>query len=586
MKIDDISVKELNKELTDEFREIINKLAELLKIEKLDDSIIVEIQEFQSKERLPKNVGTFGIFDNQEDKIIISNIYFTANRRTFRDMLYYVLVREAIRRYLAREFSPPNNYSRLFFITYNLLAALLVAQDQQITSILTSTMRIIRSSTSFRNEQLFKINEWDRYLQKLLRNKTSFLIIVQKLGYYLSLAKNKNWSQAELTLEFCSWLDIITVEEDFLALPLFMTERHFQITNMLVESGMMNSSAIKLAEKFGLKHDVINTAFIEMYENYNLYWRPNINYQLLKLYPYYFRVTLNKKQYKSMLLEKLKSIPYITTVYEGLSDNKQMLSCLFHCPHIVHNQLDSYFENLKNKDFIHDYFFQLLKGRALYSSITTEKLKQSLSTYKQLVSNPTKFNFQTITLLDEMFDYSNPPKEKKAVFDKNILNFISVLRTKTLQKGVYMCYVNEMLEFCQKNNRPITKTGAAMDFINQMDIRCRRLGLYDYFLNIKKLAIYKEALCFELLSPPTAEILEHLEKLKFASNMFILNFYDRVLVNFPRISLKHPFSKIAEDVIRKTGIDYLLYSNERNPDLYRYIPYHDLYDFEANKWIH
>lgn len=75
-----------------------------------------------------------------------------------------------------------------------------------------------------------------------------------------------------------------------------MTERHLDIAKILHEFGNSKSTSTSIGEALDRKHDVINYAFKEMYEYYNVYWCANINPLTIKLYPYFFRIAINDQE--------------------------------------------------------------------------------------------------------------------------------------------------------------------------------------------------------------------------------------------------------------------------------------------------
>ncbi|MHA1656901.1 MAG: hypothetical protein ACTSWT_10355 [Candidatus Heimdallarchaeota archaeon] len=571
--------------LTKDFQNLVGKIAQDLVLPQIDaTNIEVKIQDKSEETVILDDWHTFGLASEEPNRIIISNLYFSASKRVFHTILLYVLCREVFRRYFLHCCKNWEQYNDLVYVSLNLIAALWLFKEKKIKTLTSPHAGIIRSSLFFKDKVNLRFNDWDRYLVLLFRRKIAGKVVFDKFVELINLAVEKKWPLDKLLHQFRSWLDVLLKDEDFLALPLWVSEREYSIISLLHQMGMKNSSASKIGEKLSLKHDVINSAFRVLYDKYNIYWGCEIDFLSLHLYPYFLRITLRDREFRGMLIEKLQKTPYIKNAYEGRCNDALVITAHFFCPHIIQDKLVNYLENLLKKGYIQNFICSPLKKKTLLSSLTTKKITSSLKTYEQIFAHPEKYQYKTLTLFEKEYKQNQIPKIKKTLFEENILNFISVLRAKFITKGYYMFYVPELFAFCKKNGITV-KDDSLMYFINQMDIRCRRLGVLTYFLNIQKLTRHRRSLFFELIEEPqNIHSTGFLSKISFVSNMVIYEFHDRIILDFPRIGFDHPFRIFLEKILINENIPFQTYTQNLLPEIDRYIPYHELYNYATNKW--
>ena len=225
-----------------------------------------------------------------------------------------------------------------------------------------------------------------------------------------------------------------------------------------------------------------------------------------------------------------------------------------------------------------------MKRKECYSSFTTENFSPSPEIYKKFIDDSSKFNFQTLKILDETYDVQKLPKEKKAVFNIDVLEFISCLRTSYLSKGYYMFYVEELSNLY--NRKYSDNEEKLMYFINQQDLRLRRLGLVKYCLNIQNFYRQRYNLYFEIIADPASKKIQDLKtQLKFSSNMCCFEFYDRIIFSYSHIRMENPFREALQEYLSNNGFTFEVYAGNLSPELDRYIPYQDLYDYEEKRWM-
>lgn len=581
-------VKESNKQreiqLAEEFRKISMKLATYLKQSPYKKEVTIKIQDENSPSAIPDYGPFFGVV-YEEGKMILANWLFKLPKREEETIVYLLLVREGFRLYLNQRIQQPVPYSKFCEIMLNIIAAVWIIQEEQYDFVVSPQMNYIRARTAFDDTKHFQQDEWDVFLLTCHRYEIGARQLFEQLIERINLAIQNNQTIDELLENYRAWFRNQIEKREIIALPLYVEKRDFEIIKSLLSLGVENSSAKNIGKRLNCSHDIINTAFKELYEKYNVYWYAMVNYLMLNLYPYFFRLTLKDKKTKKYLFRKFKSIPYIEELYEGRSDKGQIFSALFSCPHILHNNLAAYFEKLSGKGLIKDYFFQRLRRKKLVANLSLNKLQPTTDTYQQLLNDSREFDYHTLVLLDKEFEITRPHKTKKAFFDEDILHFLSILCARHLPKGYYMCFpLTELYDLCKKNDIDTKDSRSLNYFVNQLEIRCRRHGLLDYILNIQKVAYASSIVYFELFIDP-GDKTGFIEKiLRAPSTSVYLEFYDRIIIGFPMMSLEHPFQEILKNELEEEGINYFTYNNKINLELDRFISYQKLYDYEKNQW--
>ncbi|NHJ48907.1 MAG: hypothetical protein FK733_14070 [Asgard group archaeon] len=163
--------------------------------------------------------------------------------------------------------------------------------------------------------------------------------------------------------------------------------------------------------------------------------------------------------------------------------------------------------------------------------------------------------------------------------------FLSTVILHRLGHVYYICRPVELkFELCEKKDIDTTKTPEVMDFINQMDIRLRRLGLVDYFLYFKEFIHIKKALYFELIENPE-EISEFVKKLEVFGDMMTISFLDRVVIYFPEVKYDSMFREFVEKLLMEKNITHRVYQFNHHRGLnVDKINYLEAYDFETKQW--
>jgi len=580
------SLNKLERELVTDFELITSKLGPYLGLDIPSVLKPFSFQDPSSSEDIPAFGKNFGV-KTTTNSLILAHWLIDLPPREKNSITKFLLVKEAFKVFLSSIFTEGAVYSELIDVILNLTATLWYIEENNIPILHHHSVANIRSRFVFKSTDDFSYLKWDNNLTTAYDSSLTAKMLFDQLLSHLQTAFAKQLPLKSLIANFESWFDTLEIESTDLALPIEMKDRYFQIVKQLFELGYLDGTAKNVGEKLTLQHDVINTAFKEMADDFVIFWRPQINYLMLRIYPYAFRVTLSDKKHRAAFVAELRKLKYISTLNEDTTTDGCLFYSYFYCPFIVHNQFQELFEKLSKKGIIKDYFFQMVKQRINKWSITDVHIPSSEGSYSSLFTQPELFKLHTFEVFNKKYTLSEMPKTKQAFFDETVLAFLSLLRGRHLTKGNYGVHVTELYDLCNANEVDIKNSVEVTGYINQLDIRCRRLKLLDYYLMIWKKTSYPGSLYFELLiDPENQELIDYITRLEVFGTMTKLIFYDRIILFFIGIGFDHPFKTFVEKKLQEKNIDYHVFAPQALADFKKCPNYHELYSFKENKWLY
>jgi hypothetical protein len=576
-----------SKKLQSEFRKYAREIAKYLDKKNIRKYPIVEFQDANSSDELPRYGKGFGS-TTIDNKIIIANWLMKLQKKEQPIILEQVLIREAFRLFLYSSIQDIDDFQELIEIVLNAITVVWILNNEQLR-LVDSKSITVRGRLPFEDDDVFRSLNWEWVVIYSHKYGISVYKLFNKLVELVNKGVEEKLSMKTISDEYLYWVELLREEENYLTLPIYFKQKHFDMLKAMFELGVVKASAKNVGEIIGKSYNVVDISFKELFEEYFIYWRALPNIILLKLYPYFFRVTLKDNSFLNFVIRKLKTIKYLKDIdICNLGEEGFIVSGTLDCPLVVGENLANYFEQLLKKGSVKDYFLQMMKKRVAFCTITTEKLELNDEIFHQLITNPTQFNLQTLKIYEQNFDITDPPKPKRTVFDENVLSYLSLIAARYLGKAHYMFLdIDKGFKFCQKNNVDPADMGAVKNLISQLDFRARRLGAMDYYLNIQNIGNYNNSIYCELLIDPKSEIVNtFLEKIKVFSAMIITEFFDRVTIHFPKIKYDTPLTKILEEELSKSQIEHHIFPFVHYKS---YIPsylvqFDELYDFEEKKW--
>lgn len=574
-------------QLQKNFRKEVRIIGNYLEQKKINQYPIVSFDEKKSNQ-IAKYGKQFGV-KIENNKIILADWILELQKKEKPFIVRFLLIRESFRIYFNKLVKADYKiYQNFCNVTLNDIALLWLLSTEQMT-LADSDIISIRGRMPFKDDDVFNTLAWEWVLIDSHKYGISAFRIFNKLIEFIKEGLEKNLQEKKLVNQFLNWIEAQKEEEHYLALPIYFKQKHFDMIQAMVELGAINASAKNVGKIIGKSYNVVDISFKELFDQYFIFWRAKPNILLLKLYPYFFRLTVKNREGVKQIARKLKPIRYIKDLdYNEASESEFILSGIMECPQVTSNKLSNYFEKLLKQEKINDYFFQMIKKRRGLCSITNNKLELEKETFRKLIENPSQFNIKTLTIFEDENNLSKISNSKKAFFEKDVLLYLSLIAARFLGKAHYMFNnVDKIYEFCQEKNIDIADMRAVKGFISQLDFRMRRLGVIDYFLNIQSIGNFADALYLEIIgNPESKEIIDFIKKISVFSVMIISEFYDRVTIHFPKIKYDTPLKDIIKIELKKRKLEYLLYPFVYYKDHAHIatVQYYELYNFEEKKW--
>jgi hypothetical protein len=572
--------------LSKEFNRIINLITDYLHKSLEKKKFKVYRQNEESKVEIP-SVGFFYGVVKQNNKYIVANWLLSLPVREKKILLEFVFVKEAFRFILKIFFKFQSTYPNFIEIALNNLTYSWFFETKKLQSIYERNAGFITQRLHSPEEDDFKNRLFTKIQQIVYYNKDEINVIklVDKFNSFLTDGEKNNLSENKLLEKLELWFNEYEKKVDPGALPIIMKSKHIEILKNLQKLGIKQSTAKKIGQELNLQHDAINYHFLEMMDLHVIYWLPRINYSLIRLFPYTFRVTLPSNKSGEKLIQKLKGIPYIKSLLKGYYNKHEVYFSTFECPHILHQNLDIYFENMKKKGYIKDYFFKKPRKLSLYSTVTPNKYKEDEKLYTKILEERIDLDLHNFTFQKETIDFSFEPKRKSHLFDENVLGFISTLRGRLLPKGSYVTFIDKFIEFCKDNEIDVSNSTEVMDFINTLNRRCMRLGLLKYVITLWLKSSHTNNLYYEIPFTSNIKEIDFLEnKLKAFGTLTTVAYSDRLMLTFQGISKDDKFKKIIDEYIQNQEIPFSSFYASNIPEMRRCVSLHKLYNYEENAW--
>jgi hypothetical protein len=573
------------------FQEIVTKIENYLQRPAPDTIPEIKMQEENDRRDIPdigRNFGTH--FDEKNNYLILANWLTNLLKREQKGIEEFLLVRECFRLFL-HDLIPLNHpFTRLTEIVLQNIAMLWLIEEYNY-SILSSPIIYIRGrAEGYEEEGILMSEHWVYFLINCNKYNITALEVFNILVTQITEALEKERDLEEVGWVLIRWLKAKMPSTDSSGLPLFIEkQRNFEVVKALASVDYKESSAKKIGEMINRSHNVVNIGFKELHENYNFYWWPSINLLKLRLYPYFFRLTISGIDNKKLIAKKILENKYIRFLREKINekDDEVILVGYLQCPLYSQQKLAHYFERVEKKGYLKDFFIQQIRNKMISYSVSKNKIEQTRTNYQKLFCETDKEKFCNITLNKE-YDITDLSDIKKEVFAEDILIFISTLMARFPGKAHYSFKPIEIIyELLAKNDIDTTDIAASMYYISQMEIRCLRLGIFDYYLNPREFGTFGKALYFELNPEPNLEQMgEIVDLFKRTAEMVILTLYDRIIIYFPQVKDDSIFREFIEDILKGYNIQYLVTQISYAQDIKTpKILYHELFDFKDHQWI-
>ena len=570
-KISEINKMEIIELLNDLMRDIISILSKFLK-----NKTIIQKRDFMFG-NVKQDLGiNFGL-KRSGDSIIIANWILDLQSKTRNYLIFFFIIKESILHFYK------NDISEIDEVIINIITIQLLMEVFGINTIDNPMLNVIR--TRMFSEEIAKLSPyyWDNLLLLIVRNRISFSEILDK---YEEITNRISITSSEIIKLFSEWTFSKTLKEGDSILPIFANLKLIELIELLNELGHEKGTTSFIAKKLNLTQKTITKRFKALNESYSTYWRIDINYEKLNLHNYLFMIKVKEKKNSEKLLQMLLNIPYLKSLFLGSDSESEILySPTLVCPHIISDQLNERLSKMKNSGIIIDYFLQIVRERIRRFTIMNYPFDSTNTTFKKLIKQNDlpirKYIFYHYKRSSKL-----PTVEKPLNLDHNLLNFLSVINTKLLLKSRYGVSINEFKKFYLRNNILQTDVKAQTDLLYQNESRAKKRGLISFSLYMRNLMKRStDVLIFEI--PTTNGISDKefsaiIKKLQVFSLLGQNTLYDRHIFNLPGVAHTHPIKKVIQNFLENEGLTPTFYTIKFHKS--NFVPLHDLYDFEDQKW--
>ncbi|HUT80310.1 MAG TPA: hypothetical protein VMZ29_03830 [Candidatus Bathyarchaeia archaeon] len=549
----------------------------------------IKYQEINSLYDIPDLGRNFGSIYDKDNTLILGNWLQNLTNNENSILVDFILTREAFRRFLDQDLPKFHSYERFTEILLQIIAILWIIETypRKYTSYHISVIRQ-RTDAYEESENILKSNSWVYFMNNAVQQNIPAKSIYKVLIERVKDAITEEKSIVDLAWDLMYWLKAHLPEEISYGLPFYIKKkRHYDLLKTLSKRKYENSSALQLSGIIGKSHNSITISFKQIMDEYGIYWWPNIDILKLKLYPYFLRIKTEKKEHHELIIEKMKTVRYFKFIRESVSENKRTIVGWMDSPLTVYEQLLDYFEKLKRSGFVIDYFLKQIRHKRVTWTISTKKYEPKEEIYLKLLNTTDKKSHTRIIAMDKKYEIASLQKEKEEYFNENVLMFIGSLMSKHLGKSNIIFNPIELVyELCEKNEVDSKNSEKVRDFINQMEIRCRRLEIFDYYLYFREFILFKKALYFEIPLIKNMQIIDTLlEKLEITREMIRLTFMDRIVVLFPDVIYESILREKIENLLEEKDINFICLQLNYHRGLKRSkFLFNEVYDFDKNQW--
>jgi len=577
-------------EYNKQFQKALSKIGETLNLTPPKRVFKILTQDKKSSDAIPDLGKKFGISYAENGDLILAKWLFDLSSKEQKTLIDFLLTREAFRFYFRTEIGEKSDsYERFTDILLQIITMLWICQQNKLQLTSAPMITIKGRADAFEEVDILKSEYWVYFLTNCFQLNISstklFMVVIEQVKDAIKEDK----ALYDLAWDIYYWLKAHFSEDISYGLPIYIEKkRHYELIKIISENDFNDCTALNLGKVTNRSYNVVNRDFQQIMDKYGLYWWTNIKLLKLRLYPYFFRVNVKKIEQKNQLIKKLKTNRYIRNLKECEIKDKALIVGWLECPLIVYEQQAEYFEKLYKKGVIEEYFIKQVRNKKISWAITNKKIQPTAETYQKLLAEPEKQEYKTIIAIDEDFDITSIKKEKKEIFNDNVLMFSSSLLNRHIGKTHYQFMPLDLFyDLCEKNEIDSTNTAEVTYYISQIDMRCRRLGVYNYYINIRRAYSFNKALYVELLLEPETEKSQLLlNKLNFAGEVETLTFNDRVVLILPEVRYESLFREELEKVLAENNIQYKI--DQLNSHQGLRVPtrflYNEAYDFTTNNW--
>ena len=508
--------------------------------------------------------------------LVLSEWLFNEPPRSKNSFLYFALVKSFFLHYFDR------NYAEFDHAVLNILTFLLIKEIENITSVNNVflsyiTPKLFPLEIAGVNSQL-----WHSLLNLLYTKNIESKMI---FDFY---SKLNNESEQNHTQRFANFVTDLTVKIEDVIAPINMNWKLVNVLEALLENGFEKSLSTDIGKKLGIFNTTIRKYYDGLISSFNTFWRGIVNFQKLNLHNYSIQVFAESKDNLEMVTNKILENPYVKNSYfASNNDTNLFYSPNLISPHIVSDNFNKLLLNYKEKKIIDDFAIQMIRRKRIFGTVTSYPFQNTPDDFKSFLYKKNS-HLKKHVLSDEKRDFSSNFEFDPYPLDYNLLYFLSLIKGRYLVKGNFAVWVSKLNKLYEKNNHQNSTQSSQVQFLNQLESRALRRNLLSYSLFMTNFVRRGSDILLIKLDLPLGNkakeelIEEKVQQLRIFSVMLDINLYDSKILTIPTLNHQHPVKDLIEQFFNKVDIYPEFYTANLHSS--KFVPYHDLYDYEKEFW--
>ena len=258
----------LDKKYTTSFKQIAKRINILLSKDVNFDSINIYFQNLESELEIPKMGIRFGCI-YQDKCIILGKWLKNLSSRERKILIHFLLSKEIFRVILISNQKLDPLFQDFIEIILNTITILWCIEDLNFNSYYNRNIGFINQRMIYGENKEINL-KWDRFFTIIYYSEINVKELFEKTFSIMKRVVHQNHSFSEFETSFANFIESLNPTSDFPLIPFQMKERYYQIFERMLEVSFKESSARKIGEYLGKKHDVINNAFREIMDHRNV----------------------------------------------------------------------------------------------------------------------------------------------------------------------------------------------------------------------------------------------------------------------------------------------------------------------------
>ena len=435
-----------------------------------------------------------------------------------------------------------------------------------------------------------KENKTSSY-KEIYSNLNSLIEIINQGTSYKMLLNTFNSFIEELKIEeidsdevFADLRRYLSNDAEEIAAPIFLKKSTLDVFMKLIKYGF-ETSANKIAKTLEMNQSTVTRQIAKLSSKFYARWRLEKNYSKLGLYSYILiiRYPTDNESVMNEIFEDFIKIKYFREFYEGKNNKFNYHYAVIHCPHLISERIAKKLSKHEDYGLIDSFEIKIIKDRIFKTNIVSKPFKPTFSNFTKLING--EISSKKLSLWD-MDHHKNKEKELYEKKDENILNFISIVTSKSLsQSSLFGVHIKELQSFLEENVLSLKNQSECQTFVNKLQNQANEMGLIDYRFIISLTGVASSNLTFFRINSnqESKEIDALIDKISVFGWSLVIKSLDCVYFLYLGPDYEHSLSKHIGCIIEESGFSFECFSVKQK--IFRFVDYNLLYDYSSQKWL-